>query len=326
MSLGKLIRITLNKEKVFISLYLCNLFCIMLFYYFIYDKHFIAYPILLSSFFLILYLSYKLYIYNCFYSSLEEAKTSPDYKVKDSVFEDIFEDIKEIHNSYISKIYTLENNRVEKEKLLTEWIHNMKTSVAVMNLAIDKLPNKDVISDIRYENSLLQKNLEGALNLFRLEEFSRDYVPEVINLKELVKKSINSQKRNFIYGDIFPDVRIPENHFILSDKKWSEYVLVQIISNAIKYSYTKGKVSFRSEETDKNIMLYIEDTGVGIKTEDLPRIFDVFFTGSNGRNEEKSSGIGLYMCKCICDNLGDKIQIVSEWNKGTSVKITYIKN
>lgn len=325
MSLGKLIRATLKKEKVSIFLYLCSSFSIMLFYYFLYDKEFMFYPIFMCSFCLGIYLIYKIFIYRSFYKSLEEVKTSPNYKSPDSIFQEVFDEIKEIHNDYISKIYTLENNNEEKEKLIIEWIHNMKTSVAVINLAIEKLPNEEVARDIRDENSLLQKNLEGALNIFRLGAFSKDYVPEGINLKNLVKKSINSQKRNFIYANVFPEVNIPEDYYILSDRKWSEYVIVQIISNAIKYSLKAEKVCFYAKESEDEITLYIQDSGVGIKKDEISRVFDAFFTGSNGRKEEKSSGIGLYMCKCICDNLNDKIQITSEVDKGTKVSITYLK-
>ncbi|MEQ8156770.1 MAG: ATP-binding protein, partial [Clostridiaceae bacterium] len=211
------------------------------------------------------------------------------------------------------------------EKLLIEWIHNMKTSVAVIHLATEKLQNEEAVMDIRDESSLLQKNLEGALNIFRLGEFSKDYVPETINLKKLVKESVNSQKRNFVYANVFPEVNIPEDYFILSDKKWSNYVIKQIISNAVKYSVSGEKVCFYADESDNEVTLHIQDSGVGIKKEEISRVFDAFFTGSNGRKEEKSTGIGLYMCKCICDNLNEKIEITSEVSKGTTVTITYLK-
>ncbi|WP_242655227.1 sensor histidine kinase [Clostridium cellulovorans] len=283
------------------------------------------YPFLICLFCLVVYLIYKFLSYRTFYRNVKEIKTSPAYsKGDDSVFEEVFDEIRDIHNEYISKIYSLESKNEEKDKLLTEWIHNMKTSVAVIDLAVEKLPNSEVVKDIRDENSLLQKNLEEVLNIFRLGEFSKDYVPEEINLKALVKECINSQKRNFIYAKVFPEVDIPENYFILSDKKWSKYVIGQIISNAIKYSIAESKVRFYVEESDGNITLHIQDFGIGIRKEELSRVFEAFFTGSNGRKEEKSSGIGLYMCKCICDNLNEKIQIDSEVSRGTTVSISYL--
>lgn len=326
MSSGKLISSFIKKEKAAILLYLCSSFYVIIFYYLLYDESFMFYPVLICIFCLCLYLIYKFLIYKSFYKSLEEVKTSPSYENPgDSIFEEVFDEIREIHSDYISKIYSLETNNEEKEKLLTQWIHNMKTSVSVINLALGKLPDDEAVKDIREENRLLQINLEGALNIFRMEDFSKDYVPEPINLKELVKESINSEKRNFIYADVFPEINIPESCFILSDKKWTKYVIQQIISNAIKYSYPKGKVYFYATEKDSEITLYIQDSGIGIKKEELSRVFDAFFTGSNGRKEEKSTGIGLYMCKSICDNLNNKIEIKSEPSKGTTVSITYMK-
>ncbi|MEQ8198822.1 MAG: sensor histidine kinase [Clostridiaceae bacterium] len=266
MSLGKLAVATIKKEKASISLYLCSSFSIMLFYYFLYGKEFMFYPISICSFCLGSYLTYKLFIYNSFYESLKEIKTSPDYnKAEGNIFQEIFDEIREIHNDYILKIYALESKNEEKEKLLIEWIHNMKTSVAVIHLATEKLQNEEAVMDIRDESSLLQKNLEGALNIFRLGEFSKDYVPETINLKKLVKESVNSQKRNFVYANVFPEVNISDDYFILSDKKWSKYVIEQIISNAVKYSVSGEKVCFYAEESGDEVTLHIKDSGVGIK-------------------------------------------------------------
>jgi signal transduction histidine kinase len=325
MSFSRLVKTTLKKEKSAIILYLCSSFFIILFYYFLYDTNFIAYPILLCVSFLLIYLIYKFFIYKTLYQCLEEGKKSPSYKgAKDNIFEDVFDELKQIHNSYLSRIYDLENKYEEREKLLVEWIHNMKTSVAVIDLAIEKLPSKEALDDIKDENTLLQKNLEGALNIFRLEEFTKDYVPEVINLKSLVKRAINVQKRNFIYANVFPQIDIDDKYYIYTDKKWGEYVIVQLISNAIKYSNSGASVCFYADKSEENINLYIKDSGVGIKKEDMSRIFDAFFTGSNGRNKEKSSGIGLYMCKCICERLNNDINITSEEGKGTEVKISYL--
>ncbi|WP_243117990.1 ATP-binding protein [Hathewaya histolytica] len=111
----------------------------------------------------------------------------------------------------------------------------------------------------------------------------------------------------------------------MTDRKWGKYVIEQVISNAIKYSFLGEKVRFYTEENNNEVTLCIQDFGVGIKKEELSRVFEAFFTGSNGRKEEKSTGIGLYMGKSICDNLNNKIEINSELSKGTTVIITYLK-
>ncbi|WP_027623804.1 sensor histidine kinase [Clostridium lundense] len=333
MSFSKLVLNTLKKEKGAIFLYLCNALVIMLYYYLLSDKQAISYPLMLTAIFLMCYLVYKFFIYRSLYTYLNEGKISPKYKIKEGyVFEDILDILREIHNDYISKIYRLESKYEDREKLLGEWIHNTKTSVAVIQLAAQMGKEKkgeEIFQDILEESIKLQENLEGALNVFRLQEFTKDYVPEKVDLKSLVNGAINIKKRNFIYGNVFPKVEVDEEQYIYTDKKWSSYVIEQIITNAVKYSSGRNFITFYSERNEKTTTLYIEDEGIGIKEHELGRVFDAFFTGSNGRNEvnrSKSSGIGLYMCKTICEILNSEITIESEEGKGTTVSISYLNS
>lgn len=326
-----ILKSTLKKEVSAIILFLFNSSLISLFYYLIYGGELLFYPMCLTITFLGFYLLYKLFIYKNLYETLQEGKDSPKYRISENnPFEDVFDVIREIHKKYISKIYRLESKYEEKDNLLGEWIHNMKTSVAVIELAAEEglksdNKNKDIFKDIIEEKCKLQENLESALNLFRVEEFSRDYVPEKVNLKELINSSINSKKRNFIYSKVFPSVKVDENIYVYTDKKWGKYVIEQIISNAIKYSNKENsKVIFWAEANEKKTVLNIEDCGIGIKKEEISRVFNPFFTGSNGRKDEKSSGIGLYMCKVVCERLDNEINIDSTEGVGTKVSISYI--
>ncbi|MBE6051702.1 MAG: HAMP domain-containing histidine kinase [Clostridium sp.] len=327
MSLSRIIILTLKKEKLAIILYIFTCLFNILYFNLLYGVKNILYPIELTLFFLTIYLICKGMKYRKFYKWLEESRISPSYKIdKDSEFNYIFNVIHDIHSSYVSKIYSLKSKEEDKDKLLVEWIHNMKTSVAIISLALEKGVTENLIEDIREENVLLQKNLEGALNIFRLDKFSKDYVPEKLNLREIVKDSINSEKRNFIYSNVFPVVDISDEFNILSDKKWSGFVLDQVISNAIKYSKEGSKVYFKAEEFKGKINLYIKDHGVGIKKEEITRVFQPFYTGSNGRRCKKSTGVGLYMCKNICQSLNENIEIESEEGKYTKVTISYLKS
>lgn len=110
------------------------------------------------------------------------------------------------------------------------------------------------------------------------------------------------------------------NEEILTDEKWTSFIIEQILSNALKYT-KEGSIHIYM----KNQTLYIEDTGIGIKKEDLPRVFEKGFTGTNGRIDKKASGLGLYLVKNICDTLGYPIHIESEVNKGTTVSICFEK-
>lgn len=141
----------------------------------------------------------------------------------------------------------------------------------------------------------------------------------------MVLDSINLKKINFVYNNIFPIIHINESHYIYTDEKWMGYVIGQIITNSIKYApYTKY-ITFYYDESKKDITLHIKDEGIGIKKEELNRVFDPFFTGSNGRIGKKSTGIGLYMCKNICKMLNSKIDIESQEGIGTIVSITFQK-
>jgi len=347
MCLTKLVLRVLKKERTAIIIYLLNTMVLVSFYYLLFNSREVIYPIMLSLFFLMIYVIYKTIEYNNFYIRLNEAKKSPSYKEKFDNNKEVFEAINEIHDTYINKFYKMQNKLKERDTLLAQWVHNMKTSIAVIDLACEKglnhhlrcddindlpserslkeLGDSNFIEDILEENKKLQDNLEETLNLFRLDEFAKDYIPEKVNLRELVNSAVNNKKREFIYSKVFPKVIIDENYYIYTDKKWSKYMLEQIIANAIKYSEKENSyVTFSVREEDNYITLCIEDKGIGIRKEDIIRVFQPFFTGSNGRNNKKSSGIGLYMVKLVCDELGHEIHIKSKVGEGTIVEISYL--
>ena len=109
------------------------------------------------------------------------------------------------------------------------------------------------------------------------------------------------------------------NKRIITDKKWFSLIIEQLLSNALKYTKNGSiKIYFSNDNT-----LCIEDTGIGIKPEDIPRIFDKGYTGYNGHNIRHSSGIGLYICKRICNDLKIKINVKSQYNVGTSIYLTF---
>lgn len=329
MHLFKLVLRVLKKEKAAIAVYLINTAILVGFYYLMFNSKEAAYPVVISLFFLTMYIIYKTLQYENFYEKLTEAKNSPNYEDIPHGNKEIFETINQIHDSYINRFYKMQNKLNERDKLLAQWVHNMKTAIAVIGLACEKgkkeTGDSSFIKDVLEENKKLQDNLEETLNLFRLDEFSKDYIPEKINLKELVLNAVNSKKREFIYGRIFPKVNIDENYYIHTDKKWGKYMLEQIISNAIKYSDKENSsVTFNAREEKNSMVLSIEDKGIGIKKEDVSRVFEPFFTGSNGRRNNKSSGVGLYMTKLVCDELGHKINLNSQVGQGTIVEISFL--
>ena len=136
-------------------------------------------------------------------------------------------------------------------------------------------------------------------------------------------KSVKSNSRDFINKNIKLDIRGIEGN-IFSDEKWVEFIINQTIINAVNFSIpNEGKVSIYSKVNENNIILTIEDNGVGINEKDIDSVFEKGFTGENGRKFGKSTGIGLYLCKKLCDKLGIGISLNSKENIGTKVNIVF---
>ena len=186
----------------------------------------------------------------------------------------------------------------------------------------------DAIDALETELSRLDGGLNMLLDLQRIEELEKDYEPERINLTEEVRVAINNNRSLFINSGVFPLFE-SENVYVFTDKKWNQVLINQILSNAVKYSkgeenkhvyFDIQQMNAQSDGQHK-VILTIKDEGIGISEYDLPRVFQPFFTGENGRKGYNSSGIGLYLCKTICDRLGQEITI--ENDNGCKVTIQY---
>ena len=230
------------------------------------------------------------------------------------------------YHKIIEKLYeeleklTQENRQKNTDMVdyYSMWVHQIKTPIAAMNFLLD---NEEVDQkNLQQELFKIERYVEMVLTYIRLDSTSSDYVITKINLDEVVKDSVKK------YATIFINKKIKLNYvshetMIISDKKWLSFAIEQILGNSVKYSNTGGEITI---ETCEN-KLIVEDNGMGIKEEDLPRIFEKGFTGFNGRYEKKSSGLGLYLCKKTLDKLGHHIEISSKVGEGTRVEITFPK-
>ena len=230
------------------------------------------------------------------------------------------------YHKIIEKLYRELENETQKNKqkntdmvdYYSMWVHQIKTPIAAMNFLLD---NEEVDQkNLQQELFKIERYVEMVLTYIRLDSTSSDYVITKINLDEVVKDSVKK------YATIFINKKIKLNYVshetkVISDKKWLGFAFEQILGNSVKYSSTGGEITI---ETCEN-KLVIEDNGMGIKEEDLPRIFEKGFTGFNGRYEKKSSGLGLYLCKKTLDKLGHHIEISSKVGEGTRVEITFPK-
>ena len=230
------------------------------------------------------------------------------------------------YHKIIEKLYeeleksTQENRQknIDMVDYYSMWVHQIKTPIAAMNFLLD---NEEVdLKNLQQELFKIERYVEMVLTYIRLDSISSDYVITKINLDEVVKDSVKK------YATIFINKKIKLNYvshetMVISDKKWLSFAFEQILGNSVKYSRADGEITIKTYEN----RLVIEDKGIGIKEEDLPRIFEKGFTGFNGRYEKKSSGLGLYLCKKTLDKLGHHIEISSKVGEGTRIEITFPK-
>lgn len=164
-----------------------------------------------------------------------------------------------------------------------------------------------------------EQYVEMVLSYLRMEDMSSDLVLQWYSLDEIVRQAVKKYSTLFIMKKLPLEYRKCEG-MVLTDEKWLVFVIEQLLSNALKYT-TEGKIMIYREEGESG-RLVIEDTGIGIQEEDLPRIFEKGFTGYNGRQDKKSTGIGLYLCKSICDKLNHGITVESEVGRGSRVYLS----
>ena len=216
------------------------------------------------------------------------------------------------YKTYISKSDIAKSDMID---YYTMWVHQIKTPISAMKLLI-QTSDSEISSDLSSELFKIEQYVEMVLSYIRLGSNENDFVIKEYDLDNIVRQAIRKYDPLFIRKKINLDFQ-PTTYKVLTDEKWLVFVIEQLLSNAIKYT-NKGKISIYPLEDKK---LVIEDTGIGISQEDIPRIFDKGFTGYNGRTDKKATGLGLYLCKNILDKLSHKISIESEVGVKTKVII-----
>ena len=226
----------------------------------------------------------------------------------------------------------LEN--VNKYKYMTEdykeyielWIHEIKIPIAASKMVIEN--NKNAITkSIDEELDKVENYIEQALFYARSNTVEKDYYIRKVFLKEIVNESIKKNKSSLIQEKISIDIHDLEIE-VNTDNKWIVFILNQIIQNSIKYRKKENSViEIYANQGKENVILYIKDNGIGIKQGEITRVFEKGFTGTNGRlSNKKSTGIGLYLCKKLCNKLGIGIELNSVQNEGTEVKLVFPKD
>lgn len=231
----------------------------------------------------------------------------------------------EINKSFLEVVNSKENYNNDFKEYIEMWIHEVKIPLSALTLIAhnkNKLDNKalDQIAKIEYY-------VEQVLYYVRSENTEKDYLINEVKLNKVINSIALKNKDLFLEHNI-DFITKNTNMIVLTDSKWLEFILNQIINNSIKYTRANVERFIKIEgiENEKSWTIEVTDNGIGIRTSDLPRVFDKSFTGTNGRIYNKSTGMGLFIAKKLCDKLGSKISIDSKENEYTKVSITIPKN
>ncbi len=208
------------------------------------------------------------------------------------------------------------------------WAHQIKTPIAALKVLLQSygLPDKadertfEFIRGMKSEVFKIEQYVEMALTYLRTADTTADFVFGTYELDDIIRQAVKKYSQIFILNKIKLNYE-PVGETVLTDEKWLTFVIEQLLSNALKYT-REGSISIYTQKvSEEEECLVIEDTGIGILPEDLPRVFEKGFTGYNGRENKKSTGIGLYLCKTIMDKLRHGIWLESEVGKGTKAYI-----
>lgn len=234
--------------------------------------------------------------------------------------------LQDSNKSMLDNVNYYKHLQEEYKDYIELWIHEVKIPIATSKLIVENNKNETTKS-INEELDKIEDYTEQALFYARSNNVEKDYIIRKINLQEIINNVINKNKNQLISLKI--KVIIKEiNLEVYTDSKWIIFILNQIIINSIKYSNkNNSEIIIFSKEMKDNVVLYIKDNGIGIKKGEIARVFEKGFTGSNGRiNGKKSTGIGLFLCKKLCNKLQIGLELNSIENEGTEVKIIFPKN
>lgn len=286
-----------------------------------------AYALLLGLCVFIVYLTYRYFTHRKFYELLQHNGTYDEENAgtkESSPLSLALRDLMQFQYRHYQNLIIIGERKQENHiHFMNHWVHQMKTPLSVLELMLqDSDEPRD--ESMREETDRIRKGLEMVLYMARLETFEQDFHVDSISLREAANAVILENKRLFIRNFVYPEMEIEEGLKVETDAKWLHFIMQQLVSNAVKYSAgSREKVIIRAFSKERAVMLEIMDSGVGIPTSDLSRVFHPFFTGENGRAFKESTGMGLYIVKSVLDRMNHEVKIESKVGQGTTVRVIF---
>ncbi len=308
----------LEKIRLFVTLIIGTVIFATIFYAEQVPLDTVLYGFLICTFALILYVVVDFYRYRKKLKKLNKIKNDVLNKTdnlptptneSDRLYTEIVRNWEELYNKLI---FEQTNKNSETSDFYTKWVHQIKTPIFALGLLIKEQPDNQVMLS---ELSKIEQYTAMVLGYLRLFESDNDLLIKEVSISSIISDVLKGFAPVFLAKRIRPTLEV-EDFYIKTDEKHLKFALCQIVSNSAKYS-EKSDICI----TVKNKVLTVSDKGIGIEQSDLPRIFDKGYTGFCGRIEEKSTGLGLYLCKKTLELLGFSISVKSEKGKGTDVLI-----
>ena len=222
--------------------------------------------------------------------------------------------------SMLEQIGEVRRERLEYKEYIEQWIHEIKTPITAMKLLCEN-HRTDWTKELLLELEKTNRFTEQALYYARSEHTEKDYSVREMSLSQVVHQAIADNKYLLLQSGVRLEVEeMADTGY--SDEKWVRFILNQLIANVVKYRSGQPVLRFSTRRQQDQVILVVEDNGIGISPADLPRVFEKGFTGQNGRMVQQSTGIGLYLCKRLCDKLGIGIAAESS-GQGTAISLAF---
>lgn len=224
--------------------------------------------------------------------------------------------------SMMDELALIERETLEYKEYIDSWIHEVKTPITAIQLICDNERNSQT-DRIKLETKKIEMDIERILYYSKSGETWKDYMIGHHSLREIVESSIMKVYQIFIHNGVRIDMQV-ESEMVYTDKKWSSFIITQILLNCVQYRGNDTLcIRIYAERARESISLIIEDNGLGIKADEIGHIFEKGFVGTNGRKNERSSGMGMYICHKLCKKLDIGLQAVSEYGKYTKMVLTF---
>lgn len=263
------------------------------------------------------------YMYESIKNKMElEYKKISENTLEEELIKNAIKNNNQRHNAE-TKIY--KDALQEMDEYIAKWVHEIKLPISSLNIISERIDDFDLSVSVKNEVEKINHLVNSALYGSRASSAEEDIFIKEENLETIAKKSIKNNGFFLIKNHI--EVVLKDlNYNVYTDSKWIGYVVDQIINNAIKYVKDAGKIEIYVKDEEKCVILFMKDYGIGITQEDIGRVFNKGFTGSNGRNKVyKSTGMGMYFSKKIIDKLGHKIEVASIEGEFTEFRIYFYK-